>query len=321
MSWSFRFALILFLAFHVIAANAQGATGSTIASNATTVRQGVKLAESGHCREALPALRKASQKLDDQQLKRQAGLAGVRCAMTLGQPDSATDFLSMLSRDFPRDPEVLYVLVHAYSDLSTLEAQHLALYAPSSDQAHELSAEAFEQQGKWDLAAAEYRAILAQHPDAAGIHFRLGRLLLSKPNPTAEVAEQARKEFQAELKLDPSNAGAEYVLGELARQEQNWDEAIVHFGRASKLDPGFGDAFLGLGEALVSEKKFSEAIPPLQTAAKLEPASPAAHYNLAIAYARSGRKEDGDREFEIQRRLTQKGAAGEPPAEAQQDPN
>lgn len=321
MLWSFRFAFIPFLAFQIVSANAQETARVAVASNATIARQGVKLAEAGRCQEALPALKRTFQKLEDQKLKRQAGLAGVRCAMTLGQPDSASDFISMLSRDFPRDPEVLYVLVHAYSDLSTLEAQHLARYAASSDQAHELSAEAFEQQGKWDQAATEYRSILTQHPDAPGIHFRLGRLLLSKPNPPADVAEQARKEFQAELKIDPSNAGAEYVLGELARQEQNLDEAIAHFARAGKLDPGFGDAFLGLGAALVSAKKFSEAVLPLQTAARLEPTNPAAHYNLAIAYARSGRKEEGDREFEIQKRLTQKGAAGEPPAEAQPDPN
>jgi tetratricopeptide (TPR) repeat protein len=321
MSRLFCFAFIVFLAFHVSLTHAQGTAGAPTPNSVTSAREGLKLAEAGRCQEALPALKRTFHRLEDQKLKRQAGLAGVRCAMTLGQPDSATDFISMLSRDFPRDPEVLYVLVHAYSDLSTLEAQHLARYAASSDQAHELSAEAFEEQGKWELAVAEYRAILSQHPEAPGIHFRLGRLLLSRPNPPADVAEQARKEFQAELKIDPSNGGAEYVLGELARQEQDWDDAIQHFARASKLEPGFGDAFLGLGESLVGAKKFSEAIPPLEAAVKLEPANPAAHYNLAIAYARSGRKQDGDREFEIQRRLTQKGAAGEPAADAQQDPN
>jgi len=305
--------LLAFLALCVtLAAHAQGSPTGAATSPVSTAREGVKLAEAGRCQQALPALRKTFQKLEDLSLKRQVNLAGVRCAMTLGQPDAASEFMSVLSRDFPRDPEVLYVLVHAYSDLSTRAAQHLAQYAASSDQAHELGAEAYEQQGKWDQAATEYRAILAQHPDAPGIHFRLGRLLLSKPNPAPDVAEQARKEFQAELKIDPSNAGAEYVLGELAREDQNFDEAIGHFGRASKLDPGFGDAFLGLGAALVAAKRFPEAIPPLQTAAKLEPENPAAHYNLAIAYARSGRKEDGDREFEIQKRLTQKGAAGEP---------
>jgi tetratricopeptide (TPR) repeat protein len=106
------------------------------------------------------------------------------------------------------------------------------------------------------------------------------------------------------------------VLGEMAKQNQQWEEALQHFSHAAKIDAGFGDAYVGWGGALVSLKKFSDAIPPLETAVKLESENPSAHYLLAIAYARSGRKEDGDREFEIQRRLTQRGAAGEAATEA-----
>src|SRR5206468_9505356 len=129
-----------------------------------------------------------------------------------------------------------------------------------------------------------------------------------------------KKEFQQELRIDPSNAGAEYVLGELARQAQQWDEAVQHFIRAAKLDTGFGDAFLGWGSALISTKKFSEAVAPLEAAVKLEPQNPAAHYNLATAYVRTGRKQDADKEFEVHRAMMQKTAGREqqPPANPQQ---
>jgi len=43
------------------------------------------------------------------------------------------------------------------------------------------------------------------------------------------VAEQARKEFEEELKMDPAIPRLKYVLGELARQAQQWDEAVQHF--------------------------------------------------------------------------------------------
>ncbi len=258
-------------------------------------------------------------------MRRTAGLAGIRCAMVLNQSDPAVELLRMLNREFPRDPEVLYVSVHTYSDLSTRSAQQLATIAPNSAQAHELNAESQEVQGKWDLAQKEYQAVLQQNPRQPGIHFRLGRLLLSKPNPPPTVADDAKKEFQQELEIDPNNAGAEYVLGELARQAQQLDEAIQHFSRAAKLDAGFvqhfsraakldagfGDAFLGLGSSLMSQRKFSEAVPPLETAVKLEPQNPVAHYNLAMAYARSGRKEAADKEFAVHREMMQKsGGAG-----------
>jgi tetratricopeptide (TPR) repeat protein len=269
----------------------------------STARSAVGLAESGHCGEALPSLRKSVDHIKEPELRRKVALNGVRCAMTLRQTDVSLRFLRLLTSEFPADPEALYVAVHAYSDLSTLASQELARSAPESVQAHELLAEAFEAQRKWDEAEKEYRAILKQDPNLPGIHFRLGRLLLSRPNPPASTADEAKQEFAAELLINPNNAGAEYVLGELARQRQEWQEAASHFSRAAKLDPKFGEAFLGLGMALIGAKSYPDAIAPLETAVKLEPRNPDAHYNLALAYSRSGRKQDGDKEFAVHQRL------------------
>jgi tetratricopeptide (TPR) repeat protein len=287
----------------------------------SSAERAVSLAQSGQCKEALPLLKQATLHVTDKDVKRSVGFAGVRCAMFTNQPDAADDFLRFLNHEFPHDPDVLYLSVHTYSDLSSRAAAELAATAPKSAQGLELNAEALEAQGKWDEAAKEYRLILQQNPRMPGIHFRLGRLLLSKPNPGPAVAEEAKKEMQQEVEIDPSNADAEYVLGALAQQSQQWDEAIQHFSRAAKLDPGFGDAFVGLGSALGSAKRYSEAIAPLETAIKLEPQNPTPHYLLAIAYSRTGRKEDGDKQFVIQRQLTQKGAAGEDNPQSQAKPN
>jgi tetratricopeptide (TPR) repeat protein len=288
-------------------------------------RHAADLAESGHCAEALPALKRGVRQPSEKDLKRRIALDGLRCAMTLGQSDQALDFLQILGRDFPLDPEVLYVSIHAYSDLASRKSQELAQTAPHSPEAHELNAEAFEEQGKWDQAEKEYRWILQQDPKMPGVHFLIGRLLLSKPNPDAAVADEAKQEFQQELEIDPNNAGTEYVLGELARQRQAWDEAVAHFSRATKLDATFGDAFLGLGASLAAAKQFADAIPPLQTAVRLEPQNPATHYNLAMAYSRTGRKEEAEKEFAIHRQMTQgsDGAGNQPSpsAPAPQNPN
>jgi len=320
----------IFLSFLLTASSphvtlAQGAkTASASGSTETGARHALELAKSGQCRQALPALRKAVPQAPDKNLKREAGLAGVRCAMMGNQFDAAQDFLRLLGREFPNDPEVLYVSVHTYSDLATRASQQLATTAPNSAQAHELNAESLELQGKWDLAEKEYQTVLQQSPNEPGIHFRLGRLLLSKPNPAPTVAGDAKKEFQRELEIDPNNAGAEYVLGELARQAQQWDEAVQHFSHAAKLDVGFGDAFLGLGTSLISQKKFSEAVQPLEKAVKLEPQNPAAHYSLAMAYSRTGQRQAADKEFVLHREMIQKsGGAGaeqgaNPPSEAPQ---
>ena len=279
----------------------QSATRNSSAPAVGEAQRALSLAESGHCTLSLPLLKKVIRQVTDKDLKKRVGLDGVHCAMTHDVPYEALDFLAVLSRDFRRDPEVLYTATHAYSDLSMRASQDLAHEAPFSFQVHELNAEALEIQGKWDEAAAEYRKILEISPMLQGIHAHLGRALLAKPQPSPAEVEQAKKNFQEELEIDPRNAVAEFVLGQLAADANDSATAIRHFTRAIKLDTGFMEAYLGLGTALNSAKQFADAIPPLETYEQMAPDSPTGHYQLAVAYAGAGRREDSNREAALQR--------------------
>lgn len=228
-----------------------------------------QLAETGHCREALAPLKADLAKAANADTQKRLGVDGVRCGMTLNDMDTALDFLRGLNKRFPGDAEVLYLEVHVFSDLSMRSSQRLMRSAPSSYQVHELNAEALETQGKWNDAEAEYREVLKRDPQLAGIHYRIARLLLSAPPSTpantatsADAKAAARRELEEELKIDPNNAGAEYVLGELARQDGKDQAAIDHFSRAAKLDAGFEDAFIGLGRTLLTADRAADAIPP-----------------------------------------------------------
>lgn len=293
--------LAVFLFAATIASPAQGPAASSIQ---TAARDAASKAEAGRCSEALPALARAGH-VADRELQKRIELDGVRCATLLQRWPQVLDFVRALNRDFPQDPEALYVTVHAFSDLSTHAAEELARSAPNSSPALELDAEANEVQGRWDAAERDYQAILKQNPRYPGIHFRLARLLLSRPNPAADFQEQAKKELQEELEIDPANAGAEYISGELAGQMQDLPAAVEHFTKASAIDPNFGDAYLGLGMALLGQKKYGDAVAPLEKAVKLEPENPAGHYNLATAYARTGHKDAAEREFALQQQTAQ----------------
>jgi len=280
------------------------------------------LAESGHCREAEPLLKASLPKTTDPEARKRIAVDGVRCGMTLNDLDTAVDFLRDLNKRFPNDPEVLYLSVHVFSDLSLRSSQRLMLSASASYQVHELNAEALETQGKWSEAETEYREVLKKDPRVPGIHYRIGRLLLSNPEAASRKAD-ARREFEEELKIDANNAGAEYVLGELARQDGQDQAAIEHFSRATKLDAGFADAFIGLGRTLLSDDRAADAIPALETAVKLDPGSPMAHFELGMAYTHTGRKQEAAREFDLQKQANEKiqqtkqqvreGIAGAPP--------
>jgi len=295
----------LFFLTAATVSTAQAPKKAPTASGKQLAEQGTGLAESGHCDEALPILKKAIHQPLDRNLKKRAGLDGIHCAMTHDVPYEALDFLDVLGRDFPNDPEVLYAATHAYSDLSIQASHDLMREAPFSYQVHQLNAETLESQGKWDEAAAEYRKILEINPLVPGIHARLGRALLSKTPLTSEIVEEVKRNFEQELEIDPNNASAEYVLGDLAKNENDTSAAIRHFSRATKLDTGFSDAYLALGMALVSAKRFQEAIPPLEAYEKLAPDSPTGHFQLALAYAGVGRKADANREAALQRQTAE----------------
>jgi tetratricopeptide (TPR) repeat protein len=282
------------------AGQSSGASQKGSATDASTAaRQALDLADKGECREALPALKKALPRVTDKDVRFQVAMASARCGMSLGRADAAVEALALLNREFPHDPRVLYVTAHYYSELANRAAQELAATAPTSIEAQELDAEAYEAQGKWDEAAAEYTRILATNPETPSIHYRLGRIFLSKPQTDSSV-EDAKKEFEAELKISPHDAPSEFMLGDIARQAQQWPDAIRHFSQAAKLDAGFSEAYLGLGIAFNASEKYSDAIAPLETYVKMEPADGAGHYQLAIAYGRTGRRDDAARQMELQ---------------------
>ncbi len=276
-------------------------------------QEAITMASQGHCRESISALKKAMAPQVPAETRKQAGVVGVRCALAIDDRSATLSFISSLNRDFGRDPDVLYVIVHAYSDLSTRPAQARARTAPQSIAAHKLNAEALEEQGRWQPAELEYQWILHKDPNARGIHFLLGRLLLSEPDGGADAKERGKQEILKELQIDPSNVDAQFILGELAREDHNWGEAISRFSQAAKLNPGFAEAYLGWGVSLIGDKKYSEALPPLRTAERLTPDNPDIHNALGTALVRTGQKEEAQKEFALHRSLSS-GAHPDAPA-------
>jgi tetratricopeptide (TPR) repeat protein len=291
--------LIVIVAVLAMAAAAFGQTKNTAAASPSqdVVAGAVRALESGECSAPLLARAKRAYSQAPAADKKRLAAEGIRCAMTLNATVDAAALVQMMNRDFPDDPEALYISTHTYSDLALRASQTLLFKHPDAYQVHQLNAEALETQGKWDEAAEEYRMVLKKNPELPGIHYRLGRLLLSKPGAeTTAVREEAKREFESELRINPKNAGAEFVLAELARQAENNDEAVERFTRAIQDDRMFADAYLGLGRSLLAAGKPELAVTPLEQAVKLQPDNPATHFHLATAYRRSGRKEDADRE-------------------------
>ena len=295
--------LVLLATTFLSTAMAQVTSKSPASAGSNAAERGISLASKGRCREALPILKKASAGVTNIELKYDVLMSIARCAIGVEQTETAVRTLLELNRSYPKDPEVLYLTTHYYSELALKASHELAATAPSSSQAQQLEAEAFESQGEWDKAITQYQKILEQNPKKHGIHYRMGRVFLSK---TPAEAENARKEFEEELKIDPNSAASEFLLGETSRQAGQWEDAINHFGRAAKLDEGFVEAYLALGISMNAAGKFADAVAPLESYVKMEPDDPAGHYQLATAYARTGRKQEAQKQMALQQETAAK---------------
>src|ERR1700746_1273347 len=101
---------------------AQEAKNSTTPPSVVSPEKAISLAEHGRCRESLSPLKRAMTGQAAAEIRKQAGVLGVRCSLAIDDRDSAIDFIHLLNKQFKEDPDVLFVIVHAYSDLSTRTA-------------------------------------------------------------------------------------------------------------------------------------------------------------------------------------------------------
>lgn len=291
---------------------AQVAAKTQAADLTAETRRALSAAQSGRCAEALPVLQRNLERVADKALRYLAAFAAARCGMSVNDTAAVMQGLMVLRRDFPGDPEVLYASARIFAQLAERTAAELAERFPDSPQVGRLNAEALESKQMWKEAIEAYRKILERHPRIPGIHYRIASILLDTSSSPEAVAE-AKKELEAELEIDPRSAAAVFALGEIARRAGSWDEAIELFSRALKLDVGFLEAGLALGMSLNAAGRYADAIAPLERYTKGVPDDPAGHYQLAMAYARTGNKEAAERELQLQREAAAKAAARRPP--------
>ena len=281
----------------------------------TPINRAIDLGEKHRCQEAIPLLKRLTPGVTDRRLRYRALIAAAHCGVKKKDGQTTVTALLALKHEFPEDPEVLYLTTQVFLEIAEHASQELAVIAPNSYQTGELQAENLESQNKWEQAAAVYRKILEQYPKLPNIHYRLGRALVSQPD-SPNGAEDAKKEFEQELVVDPTNAAAEFWIGEIARIAAKWDDAIPHFAAAVKLDSEYASAFLGLGMSCNGAGRYPDAIAPLERYTKLVADDAAGHYQLAIAYSHANRKEDSAREMAVMREITTKKQAAAQESEA-----
>ena len=252
-------------------------------------------AATGDCAHSLNELMLQSRRIADPAVRRLAQLASIQCLLARNDYTTIFPILSDLLAGAPNDPDVLYEAAKVYNRAWNAMVYEMFQRTPASYRVNQLSAEIFETQGRYAEAAGEYRKAIEKNSKAVNLHFRLGRAILLESH-SPEALESARKEFEAELALNPSDAAAEYQAGQILTAQQKPSEAAAHYERAVTLSPAFPEALTALGKLRASAKQYDDAIQLLQRAIQAAPAMEAAHYALMMAYRDTDKAQEAARE-------------------------
>ena len=158
----------------------------------------------------------------------------------------------------------------------------------------------------------EFQRALALDPKVPNGHYFLGLTYLMQNGWV--LTPEARRQFLEQLRVDPGNSFANYLLGYMSFSSNQLQEADHYLGEAARLNPSSSEAWLYLGlnayrrrENQRAERLFRKAI------ALAERSGVDAHNDIRKAYTSlgriliaSGRAAEGERYFEKARAIQQK---------------
>ena len=143
-----------------------------------------------------------------------------------------------------------------------------------------------------DYAAAnqKFEELLQAYPSEPNVHFRYGALLC------IQDADRGIDEIKKAIELAPDHVPALVSLSVIFLKREDTKSALEYAERAAKAGPNDFSPHVVLGRALLASEEPALAAAELEQAIKLAPGAPEAHFSLATAYSRMGRKTDATRE-------------------------
>ena len=119
---------------------------------------------------------------------------------------------------------------------------------------------------------------------------------ISKGNALAKEKkyEEAIKEYEEALKLEPKNIKAYLSLGLIYANSGDLSKALHYAEKASQIDPSY-TSFYNLGLIYATKKEPSKAVESFERALAINPTSYLAEYQRGLAYAS---QEDYDKAIE-----------------------
>ena len=176
---------------------------------------------------------------------------------------------------------------------------------PDSAAAHILAGEALDGLERTPEAIAEFQAAAKVSPREPNLHFGLGYL-----HWRSHQYDEAKREFENELALDPNNAQALTYLGDIEMKRNNLDTALPFLRKAVRARNDIRVAYIDMGAILMQQKQYKDALTALRRAVALDPTQPDAHYRLGQLHRAMGNTAAAQAEFNKVHELHEKADEG-----------
>lgn len=154
----------------------------------------------------------------------------------------------------------------------------------------------------------EVRTRIVSYPK---VHYMLAKVYLEM-NDVAKAKEMALKE----LELNPGLDTAYFIVGEVARIEKNYSEAVIKYEKAISLNPKSVEALMAMGWIRLAQNYANEAIELYNQALKEDRSNPEIHKQMAFAYKAVGQRALAKEKFDDYLKLSP-GASDREQIEAQ----
>ncbi len=185
----------------------------------------------------------------------------------------------------PLQEDSLYREAHDAEQQAQNTFELIVRAAPDSYRAHQIMADSFSAQSRFDDALLEYRVVLRLNGDLPGIHEAIGNTLLRLSKPA-----EALEEFKAELAIQSRSAGAYTNVGQVMLMMGNDEGAATMLGKALRMDRPPPEVYRLLGKLNLHRTNYADAVTDLNHYVTLRPEDSTGYYMLFKAFRALGDK-------------------------------
>ena len=146
---------------------------------------------------------------------------------------------------------------------------------------------------RYPEAILEFEAIREKLASYPKVHYMLAKVYMA----TGDM-KKAKEMALKELELNPGLDSAYFIVGEVARLEKDYREAVVKYEKAISLNPKSVDALMAMAWIRLAQNYASEAIELYNRALKEDKTNPEIHKQMGFAYKAAGQRALAKEKFE-----------------------